>query len=288
MSTHPPHLELIEGGLTGEDAQWQRFCERIGWQQLGEPTLPEDYEDRLIERIFEAPEHNVVSIDGETFPVSDTIDDGPFPPSRWSARTFGAAIAVVAVVALVVVALSRVVGDAPPAARTVPTPAPERTPAPAPLKPSPQKATPDGRAERLVRASEPERMEPAPRHARTVPAPRRSPAPEHTSEEPVSDGPAMTDEVAAAPAPEPRRRVAAISPEAERTSPSLMSAALPMHLSLGAVDDSMDRRPLTLVAAPSSPTWQHLAMTPGTLGTDHRAVALVDVVEAGRSLRGAL
>lgn len=277
MSTHPPRLELIEGGLTSEDAAWHRFCERIGWQQIGEPTLPEDYEDRLIDAIFDSPEQNVISITGE--PVR-AIAPSPFParPSLW--RTVGAAVAVAAMVALAVVALSRVVGDVPPAARTVPTPAPERSPAPA----EPVKGTPQGEVRRLVRATtvepEPEVVDRAPRpsvrEARSyarVDVPTRRAAERNDEAEP-----------AVSPATEP---VAAISPEADVVSPSMVTAALPVHLRVPTVDVSAQGRPLALGSVPAT-AWRHLAMAPSSLGADSQAVALVDVIEAGRSLQGAL
>lgn len=50
------HLVLVRGGLDASTdsavaKDWRAFCERIGWQS-GETTLPDDYEDRLAERIF--------------------------------------------------------------------------------------------------------------------------------------------------------------------------------------------------------------------------------------------
>lgn len=283
MSTHPPQLELIEGGLTSDDVAWDRFCERIGWQQNGEATLPDDYEDRLVERLFETPERNVVSIVGEPLAADEPawFSDGRSP---W--RTLGAALAVAAMVAVAVVALSRVVGGAPPAARTIPTPAPERAPE-APVAPAPE-----GELPRLVHVTtpEPERvMEPettsvvrtppgpvekASRHARLDAV--RPVAPERMAEAPS---------LATAPSASPDR-VATISPEPETVSSSLVSAALPVHLSLPVAHPSTESHPLTLGRAPSPP-WRHLAMAP-ELGADHRAVALVDLVEAGRSLQGAL
>jgi hypothetical protein len=56
------HLVLLRGGLdhegaatmggSPEDADWQAFCERIGWQHV-EAALPDDYEERLAARIFQ-------------------------------------------------------------------------------------------------------------------------------------------------------------------------------------------------------------------------------------------
>lgn len=48
------HLVLVRGGLDRAepaDPEWQSFCERIGWKPV-ETELPDDYEDRLAERIF--------------------------------------------------------------------------------------------------------------------------------------------------------------------------------------------------------------------------------------------
>lgn len=49
------HLILLRGGLdahsAAEQADWDSFCERIGWQQPSAP-LEDDFEKRLAERIF--------------------------------------------------------------------------------------------------------------------------------------------------------------------------------------------------------------------------------------------
>lgn len=282
MSTHPPQLELIEGGLTSEDAAWDRFCERIGWQQIGEATLPDDYEDRLVERLFDSPEPNVVSITGEPLAWQEPTS---FPDGRSLWRTLGAAVAVAAMVALAVVALSRVVGGAPPAARTVPTPAPERAPE-APV--APETPTPEGELPRIVRTTVQESVEET-SVDRTRTSRRGDMAPRQARRDAVRT--AASERIAAAPPtaivlPTMPERVAAISPEADAVSSSPVSAALPVHLRVPLVQASVESQPLTLGRA-SSPAWRHLAMAP-ELGADHRAVALVDVVEAGRSLQGAL
>ncbi|NUP14392.1 MAG: hypothetical protein HOW73_50825 [Polyangiaceae bacterium] len=60
----PNHLVLLPGGLVRDDAKsndpdWDSFCRRIGWQP-SDPALPDDYEDRLLERLLAEPDRQDV------------------------------------------------------------------------------------------------------------------------------------------------------------------------------------------------------------------------------------
>jgi hypothetical protein len=59
------HLVLVHGGLDRAepaDPEWESFCERIGWQPA-ESELPDDYADRLAERIEEAGCDGLATLD---------------------------------------------------------------------------------------------------------------------------------------------------------------------------------------------------------------------------------
>ena len=148
MTQGKPHLELLQGGRRDSDPdEWRAFCRHIGWQALREPTLPEDYEDQLVARIFGSEPDKVVPLH-EARPETRNL--------RWLA-----ALAIVAGVGAALFAWYR--AEAPPTADTIPSPVPEVThrpitPPPEKPEPVPQRTAPD----------------PGARHARLAPAPRRA------------------------------------------------------------------------------------------------------------------
>jgi hypothetical protein len=147
----PSHLVLVRGGLERAepvDPDWQSFCERIGWQP-SETALPDDYEDRLAERIFrEMDEGQRVA--------------GALAPERPRARRTLAAAANVAVLAVLCAAASAMLWWA---ARS-PVSALPRPDAMAPQRATTAKAV-DGDAP----SAQPRDSAPLPRDVPTRPAP---------------------------------------------------------------------------------------------------------------------
>ncbi|HZO15288.1 MAG TPA: hypothetical protein VFB62_18570 [Polyangiaceae bacterium] len=163
MTQGKPHLELLQGGRRDSDPdEWRAFCRHIGWQALHEPSLPDDYEEQLVARIFAGEGGKVVRM--QTARESRR-------QLRWLA------LAIVAGVGAALFAWYR--AETPPTADTIPSPVPEVTqrpiaPPPERPLPSPQRTAPD----------------PGTRHARLAPAPRRA-APAETPAEPAPEKPAL-------------------------------------------------------------------------------------------------
>jgi len=125
------HLVLVSGQdrAAPDDADWEAFCARIGWQRA-EAALPDDYEERLAARIF--PDHAVTMGTSPPAPRADPagvaveqalraaqialaarIARGESPPSP---RRAPAAWAMMAVAAVLCAAASAVIwrGSRPP------------------------------------------------------------------------------------------------------------------------------------------------------------------------------
>jgi hypothetical protein len=164
MTQGKPHLELVQGGRRDSDPdEWRAFCQHIGWQALHEPSLPDDYEDQLVARIFAGESGKVVPL----HPAA--------PDSRRQLRWL--ALAIVAGVGAALFAWYR--AEATPTADTIPSPVPEVTqrpvtPPPNGPLPSPPRTAPD----------------PGTRHARLAPVPRRA-APIETPAEAAPEKPTL-------------------------------------------------------------------------------------------------
>jgi len=295
---HPPRLEILPGGRGAADAggaDWRAFCERIGWQQLTEPPLPDDYEDRLAARLFGAGPGKLVSLEAARARLAAAplaLIQEPAPTVRAAVprarRREGrawplAAVAVIALVGIGAALLAWRDGGAPPAANTVPTPAPERVlpaPAPEPLSPEPEEE------------AEPPRLAPAPtepdpglRRAERPPRPTpvRSRRPVEARVAQVEPAVRQGDEVGAS-----RRLVDyRISPEREPARRALPAMAIPRPPWFAM--EAAPRPPIRLASQPAiqrAPAYRHLAMSDGRSGS--HAMAVVDLLALDRRLSEAL
>jgi hypothetical protein len=270
--------------LSESDDEWRHFCDRIGWQQPDAPQLPDDYEDQLAGRIFDVPQGKVVPLGPREL---DRFPDDPHPldlrPAAGPFTSWGWWTAAMILALVLGFAVLRQIGaPTPPAAKTVPTPVPEVVAPPAPTateKPNDDEVPDPGAplARRLPRT------DPAPTRWATV----RMTKADAKHDEAWVDG-ATTDENVAttAPAQDTHQHVSFISPDPEpgaATAPAVIS--LPAHPFL---PPSELPRGATTDSRPLAPTWKHLAMTPPAEATDRHAMAVVDVVEAGRQLGSAL
>lgn len=131
-TTRRRRFAVLRGGrddATRGGDDWQAFCDRIGWQAIGDAPLPNDYEEQLAARIFGRSDGNVVSLAHERAlrhpvvcaPALPALADEP-QAARRSARWCALAVlALVAAGALWVAAGD----DAAPPAATMPLWAPE-------------------------------------------------------------------------------------------------------------------------------------------------------------------
>jgi hypothetical protein len=106
------------------DDDWRAFCAHIGWQQPA--ALPDDYEDRMVARIFGAPDGQVVSLDAERAlrceaTVESEQEDGADSPLTRPLLAVGLGV-LLAVIGAAWLGYQRT-----PAAMTVPAPVPEVT-----------------------------------------------------------------------------------------------------------------------------------------------------------------
>jgi hypothetical protein len=293
-----PRFLVLPGGRSDDDAggaDWQAFCQRIGWQQLTEPALPDDYEEQLAARIFAPTGGKLVSLEVERgrrraasppLPVLRAAAvGGAGRPRRADRGGLGwqvATIAALVMVGLGVAWLAWGGTQAPAQAQPVPTPVPER--APAPLRPGPVDAEPE-------RAPEPAPTVPDPGVRRAERPPVAPSKPQQTRQAPRGlTKVAQVVDVAA-----PQRQVAAprpvagyrISPEGEPYRKAMPSVSLPSPPWLPV--QTASHPTIRLASQPASgraPAWRHLAMVDP--GTGAQTMALVDVFQLDRRLGEAL
>jgi len=297
-----PRLEVLPGGRTEHDAggaDWQGFQQRIGWQQLTEPALADDYEDRLVARLFAPADHKLVSLQIERMrrraaPSLSVAAEARLPvlgldqrgANRWD---LGWQLAAVAVVAMLVAGAALLVwrgGEAPPEASTVPTPVPEEVPPPVP--PAPVDDDPQTLPELAPTVPDPTGPDPGVRRAERPLAPPLAPRRARRGRvvEAMASLPAVTqrDDDVSAPRRVGRYR---ISPESDGAVRALPAVSSPTQLWLPV--EAGHRPTIRLAAQPASgraPTWRHLAMADARSGS--LAMALVDVLELDRRLSEAL
>ncbi len=135
ISFNDSREDRAEAAGDAYDPDWQAFCKRIGWQQLSEPTLPDDYEDELAARIFGRgePGDDVVPMADrlrlrEVMESAEPLSLGAEPANdRHDLSLWVAAVAVATIVSAIGAAVLGRTGAAPASANVVPAPAPEVT-----------------------------------------------------------------------------------------------------------------------------------------------------------------
>jgi hypothetical protein len=266
-ATDRVQLTLLRGGLDVDPPmqEWNEFTARIGWQATGGAPADEGFEDRLALRLFGQM--------SETPVETSTARRATAWSSGWPLAAAAAVLLLVGATMALWAWPSRM---APPAASTVPTPAPER------VVPRQEETTPEADPDPGVRAM-PRRHARVEARAAVVTASLRSTR--------QSDALAVAAPRFSLPHAPVGIDLPAVSPDAEPfAAPALGGAvlasdllALPSRLRLPFGPSDAHDAGLPASAGPNMPMWSHLGMARADQG---RAVAVVDVLDAGRKLRG--